>query len=440
MTDERGVAAGLWSELGGAPHHLESLQFTGTAGGLPSRFHVSTLAAAAIGVATLAAAELWALRTGKPVRRVTVDRRLASAAFKCEHYLSPKAAGWDPIAGDYEAADGWIRLHTNYSYHRAASLRALQCPEDRKSVATTVKAWKKDALESAIVAQHGCAAALRRGAEWKAHPQGRALDAEPLVSWDGVASPMEERASPDAPLAGVRVLDLTRVIAGPIGTRHLAALGAEVLRIDPPGFEEVALLLPETTRGKRRAFLDLKSADGRASLQRLVDDADVLVHGYRPGTLESLGLKLEKIVRIRYDAYGWSGPWAGRRGFDSLVQMSCGIAHPGSDGKPAPLPAQALDYGTGYLVAAAACRVLVDRKAEARLALARTAKRLMDLGEDGDPRAPGLGDVSDLLESVDSDFGPLRQVRQPGAIEGYDVKWKHAAGPLGVHPAAWASG
>jgi hypothetical protein len=439
--NERELAARLWAMLGGRAELLAHLEFSGPAGGLASRFEVSTLAAATIGVATLAIAELFSRRASRPMRAARVDRRAASAAFRCEHYLAPQgwkhAALWDPIAGDYEAADGWIRLHTNYPYHRAAALRALACPAEKETVAAAVRHWKADALESAIVAENGCAAALRTLEAWREHPQGRALATEPLVSWEGEGGRMKERAMGDAPLSGLRVLDLTRVIAGPVGTRHLAAFGAEVLRIDPPGFEEVPVLLPETTRGKRCAALDLKSAEGRKKFELLLKDADVLVHGYRPGAMEALGIELGEVVQVRYDAYGWSGAWAGRRGFDSLVQMSSGIAHPGNDGKPAPLPAQALDYGTGYLVAAAACRALVDGRRQARLALARTAKLLVDLGEGGDPAAPRLGDVGDLLERVDTEFGPVMQVPCPAAIEGHIVRWPELAGPLGRHPAQW---
>lgn len=454
MTDERELAARLWADLGGPAQALERIEFTGPPGGLPSRFEVSALAAASVAVGTLAIAEFSASRSpsGKTAAgKVLIHRPLASAAFRCEHYLQLQgwkhAALWDPIAGDYETADGWIRLHTNYGYHRAAALRALQCEGDRKTVAAEVKRWKKDELEAAIVAQNGCAAALRTRNEWRAHPQGLALQNEPLVSRQGTARSLAERRKAEAPLSGVRVLDLTRVIAGPVGTRHLAAFGADVLRVDPPGFEEVPALLPETTRGKRCAFVDLRSSEGRATFERLVREADVLVHGYRPGAMEGIGFPEDTIanlnpdlVTVRYDAYGWSGPWAARRGFDSLVQMSSGIAHPGTPGKPTPLPAQALDHATGYLIAAAACRALVERTAITRLALARTAKLLVDLGEGGDPAAPGLGDAGDLLEVSETGFGPVRQVRCPAAIEDYEVRWPQPAGPLGRHAPAWISG
>ncbi|HVC10224.1 MAG TPA: CoA transferase [Burkholderiales bacterium] len=448
MTPEQLLASTLWQALGGAPGAAQALEFAGPAGGLPSKFEVSTLACATIGVATLAAAELWAKRRGEPPRRVTVDRRLAAAAFRCERLLKPEGWTlpeiWDPIAGDYRAADGWIRLHTNYVHHRQAVLRVLGVAEEKEAVAQAVARRHAEELQDAVVEAGGAAASMRTIEAWARYPQGAALAAEPIVAREGRAGEMKERAAPAAPLAGVRVLDMTRVIAGPVGTRHLAAYGAEVLRIDPPGFEEMGALLPDMTRGKRCAALDLSTPEGRAALERLVAEADMLVHGHRPGALDRLGLTPARLralnpalVLVRSDAWGWSGPWAARRGFDSLVQMSTGIAHPGSDGKPTPLPAQALDHATGYLIAAAACRALADRCALSRLALARTAKLLVDLGQEGDPAAPGLGNVEDLLERSATAWGPVKQVPCAAAIEGFEVRWPVEAGPLGRHAAHW---
>src|SRR5215813_5319587 len=443
---ETSLTGALWSALDGDAALLGTLRFTGPAGGLPSRFRVSDLAAATIGVATLAAAELWAVRRNETPRAVTVDRRLASAAFRCERLLQPVAWTlpqlWDPIAGDYETADGWIRLHTNYSYHRDAVTKVLGVSGERQRVAAAVKSRNMTELEAAVVEAGGCAAALRTMDAWRSHPQGSALANEALCDWGEVLGPHALPGGASAPLSGVRVLDLTRVIAGPIGTRYLAAFGADVLRIDPPGFEEVGALLPETTRGKSCAALDLRERADRSTWEALVARADVLVHGYRPGAMEALGYPADRlrqlnpaVVVLRYDAYGWTGPWAHRRGFDSLVQMSTGIAHPGHDGRPTPLPAQALDHGTGYLLAAAACRALTEGRAGARVSLARTARLLMELGTDGDPYAPGLGEIDSLLEPGETTWGPVRQVPSPGRIEGHVVAWRKAAGPLGRDPA-----
>ena len=448
---ESRLAATLWSALGGDHTLLESVRFSGIGGGLPSRFHVSELATATIAVATLAAAELWAARRGEKLRAVTVDRRLAAAAFQCERLLRP--LNWtlpalrEPLTGDYETADGWIRLHTNYSYHRDALLRVLDVPAERGRVAAAVRSANATELETAIIDAGGCAATLRTIDAWRAHPQGAALASETLCNWDAAFAPHALLSDVSAPLRGVCVLDLTRVIAGPVATRYLAAFGADVLRIDPPSFEEVAALLPETTRGKRCAALDLREPRDRSAWERLIARADVLVHGYRPGALEALDYSAERLrelnpalVIVRCDAYGWGGPWAKRRGFDSLVQMSTGIAHPGHDGRPTPLPAQALDHGTGYLIAAAACRGLRDGWASARLSLARTARLLVELGIDGDPHAPALSDIDSLLETSNTVWGPVRQVPCAGQIEGHRVEWREPAGPLGRHLPRWIAG
>ena len=194
------------------------------------------------------------------------------------------------------------------------------------------------------------------------------------------------------PLQGIRVLDLTRILAGPVATRFLAGFGADVLRIDPIGWEEPGTV-PEVVLGKRCARLNLKDPADRAVLEQLLGQADVMIHGYRPDALARLGLDADRrralnpaLVDVSLDAYGWTGPWHGRRGFDSLVQMSTGIADAGmraaGSDRPVPLPCQAIDHATGYLMATAALRGLTERYASgvgssARASLARTARVLV---------------------------------------------------------------
>jgi crotonobetainyl-CoA:carnitine CoA-transferase CaiB-like acyl-CoA transferase len=352
-----------------------------------------------------------------------------------------------------------VRIHTNYRHHRDAALRALDAREAREDVARAIAARAAEDVETAIVREGGAAAMLRTPSEWAAHPQGRAVAAEPLILSETAPIPsgrrIDELRPGTPPLAGIRVVDLTRVIAGPICTRFLAAYGAEVLRLDPPGFAEVGALLPETTAGKRRASVDLRTEEGRAVLERLVVNADLLVCGYRSNALDRLGLRMERLREVNpalgvllLDAYGWTGPWSQRRGFDSLVQMSTGIAAPRSDDaggsrKPTPLPAQALDHGTGYLLAAAACRTLTERyrarvASVCRLSLARVARYLEDLGTNGDPGAPELSDVEPWRELAESSFGEMRRVRCPGRIDGIALPhWDLPAGALGVDAPVW---
>lgn len=462
--DEHALLRVLWRTVGGAPDALPDVRFDGPDEVLPSAFAVTRLAAQSIALATAAASELHARRNGVAPRAVRVDRRHAALAFRRELYLTPVGwtlpPPWDPIAGDYPTRDGWIRLHTNYAHHRDAALRVLGVPPERDAVARAVAARDAVELEQDVVDAGGCAAALRTLDEWRAHPQGQAVAAEPLVAREPreVRDAAPLRLAPHAlPLDGVRVLDLTRVIAGPTCTWFLAAYGAEVLRVDPPGFEEVPALLPDTTAGKRRAALDLTSAEGRVTLDALLRTAHVLVIGYRAGARRTLGLD-DDTLRARHpglivaalDAYGDRGPWRGRRGFDSLVQMASGIAARGREvyggERPHPLPAQALDHATGYLLAAATCRALVERldgrASTLRASLARTAKLLVDLGDSRDPHVamPSAADVEPLLEDVPTAWGPLRRLRLPGAIDGVAPVRGAPAGPLGADPARWREG
>lgn len=445
-----------WRSLGGSADRLDSIGFS-SEGSLPSAFPVTDLAGAAVAGAALAVAELAGLAWGRRPA-VTTDRRLASFWFG----WSLRPIGWklqnpwDPVGGDYRTADGWIRIHANASRHRAAALRVLGAGADPKEVARAVRGWCKTALEQAIVDAGGCAAEMRSVAEWAAHPQGGAVAREPLVHLDFHPSRAPDLPIDRArPLSGIRVLDLTRVLAGPVATRFLAGFGAEVLRLDPPDWDEPAVV-PEVTLGKRVARLDLRKAAGRAVFEDLLGRAHILVHGYRPGALEALGYGADArralapaLIDVSLDAYGWTGPWAGRRGFDSLVQMSSGIAQAGMDwagsDRPRPLPVQALDHATGYLMAAAAVRGLTERivngrSAEARCSLARTARFLVEGGsaEEAAPLRPeSVEDVAPGIEPTA--WGKARRLAPPVAIEGVPMRWHLPAAPLGSASPEWHS-
>ena len=449
------IAASAWTPLGGDPRALEALEFT-TDGALASTFAVSDLASAAVGVAALAVAELAGAHAGR-LPNVQVDRRLASFWFglslrPLDFRLQPP---WDPIAGDYRARDGWIRLHTNAPHHRAAAQRVLGAHGDRAAMAGAVAQWDTGALEAAIVAEHGCAAEMRSIAEWSGHAQGIAVAREPLVHQEPTSEGPAAlpTGSPAQPLAGIRVLDLTRVLAGPVASRFLAGYGADVLRIDPPDWNEAAIV-PETTLGKRCARLDLKTTAGLAAFESLLRDADVLLHGYRADALERLGFDASARQRLRpglvdvcLDAYGWTGPWRNRRGFDSLVQMSSGIAEAGmrwrNAEQPVPLPVQALDHATGYLIAATAARALTRRResgrgTQARLSLARTAKLLVDCGAGHDAPPFEKESERDRAPEVEvTSWGRAQRLTPPVTIDGAPMRWERPARELGADPARW---
>ncbi|MRW94573.1 acyl-CoA transferase [Duganella sp. FT80W] len=444
-----------WSALDLPITAIDAVRWTGE-GELPSYFPTTGLAAASVAAAALAVRELITAQGGAPAS-VTVDQRLASMWFSWSiHPVGwERPPLWDAVAGDYATADGWIRLHTNAPHHRTAALAVLGCAAEREAVAQAVSAWRGQELEDAIIAQSGCAAMMRSMAEWNTHPQGQSVANEPLIAFSetslAVARPWAWTS--DRPLAGLKVLDLTRVLAGPVATRFLAGYGADVLRIDPPTWSEPGVI-PEVTLGKRCARLDLTRPEDRAIFESLLAQADILVHGYRPAALERLGYGEQyrrqlnpTLIDVALNAYGWTGPWFGRRGFDSLVQMSSGIAHHGMQqqgaDKPVPLPVQALDHATGYLIAAAVVRALIarvnqGRTLQARLSLARTAKLLIDAP--AARPAPALAATSDAdyaPQLEQTEWGPARRYRSPAIIEGTPMHWPRPASSLGSATASW---
>lgn len=368
---------------------------------------------------------------------MAIDVGHAAEAFRSERHTrvigeEPKPL-WAPLSGDYEAADGWVRLHANYPHH-AAAIRAALGEDPRPEVARLPAVE----VEERVLAAGGAAAAMRTREDWLTNGPGTAIQEEPLVSIEKIGeAPLEAARPASTPLAGVRVLDLTHVIAGPVCGRVLAAHGADVLHVTPPNWPVLLDLVRDTDFGKRQATAELGD-----ELRALVADADVFVQSYRPDSLAHKGfgptdLAALKpgIVVVSLAAYGHTGPWRARRGFDSLVQMSSGIAaHAGMD-KPRALPAQALDHGTGWLAAYGAMTALRRRATDGgswhvRLSLARTAEWLHDLGRQDEQ--PSEVDLTPLLTETDSDFGRLTHIRVPSASV-------ELAGPRkpGRDPAVW---
>ncbi|MEG3130243.1 CoA transferase [Pantoea cypripedii] len=450
------LAAALWQQmwqgLRGADDTAPPLAFS-QPDTFRSCYAVSELAATSIGLATQALSDLL----GRPAP-VSVNVRLASRWFQHSFIPlnRPSAALWDPFAGDYATADGWIRLHTNASHHRQAMESVLGVHADRAALAAEVMQWSAGTLEQAIVDAGGCAAEMRSVQQWQQHPQGIAVSQEPLFARQATAAGTipDWPLSAARPLYGIRVLDLTRIIAGPVATRFLASLGAQVLRIDPPGWQEPTLE-EEITSGKRCARLDLKSRDGLAQLRSLLTQADVLVHGYRADALEKLGLDAATrqqlspgLVDVSLNAWGWSGPWRNRRGFDSLVQMACGIAHQGmqwsGSATPTPLPVQALDHATGYMLAAAVLEGLRQRRNhgtgwQARLSLARTALLLQQHGfAPGNEQTGIASQADDALPALEiTHWGIGARLRAASYLPGTPQLWATPGVPLGSSTPRW---
>ena len=455
------ILADLWTLAGGDLAALNAVTLTGQEPQLPSSFRVAAAAQASIAAAGLAAAQLWKLRSGQP-QDVAVDMRHAVVECRSERYLrvdgKPPGPTWDAIAGIYKTRDQrFVRLHTNFPHHRAAVCKVLNCRPERDDVQAALMQWDGEVFETAAYAG-GCVVAMMRSyPEWSALPHAKALAALPLISIEkiGEAAPRPWPAG-DRPLAGLRVLDLSRVIAGPVAGRTLAVHGADVLLISGPDLPAIPWLTIDTGRGKLTSFVELKNEQGRGVLRDLLAQADIFSQGYRPRALAALGFSPEDaarispgIVYVSLSAYGHAGPWAERRGFDSLVQTATGFNHAegqaaGVDG-PKELPAQMLDHATGYLMAFGAMMARARQSRQGgswhvRVSLAQTGRWLWNLGRvaDGFKTEDLKGEtVERFIEEIPSGFGPLRSVKHSAVLSKTPAFWGRPAMPLGSHPPQW---
>ncbi|WP_181801118.1 CoA transferase [Streptomyces shenzhenensis] len=472
----------IWDSLGGDKEALDRVRFEGH-GALRSPFAVTDLAAASFGAAGLALGDLVAT-TGGGRPEVRVDRVLASGWFDLpvgpSQPLDPSARQGVPHTWMCEfrtADDRWLRVQATFPTLRSRIARALGTAEDPAAFEAEIRRHPAEDIERSLVDAGAAVAVSRSVAEWRAHAQGCAVATEPVVRIDsGGAGDDTWKPTPGRPLAGIRVLDLTRVISGPMATRFLAACGAEVLRIDRPGSDESSGVFgrgSDIMLGKRWAFLDLRTTDGRERFLRLLSEADVLVHGYRPGGLDSLVAPEVRatvrpgLVEVALNAYGWTGPWKDRRGFDTLVQFSSGLADATTTwaladpvhrtpinalgrlvdaDRPRHLPVEALDFATGYQIAAAAIRGLTRRVTTgegsvSRLSLARTAALLIGAGqiaEDPEIRLPLDGPYEDHVH-VSGDGSPVKRLRFPVAVEDTPLFWERPFEAAGSSAPRWCT-
>jgi crotonobetainyl-CoA:carnitine CoA-transferase CaiB-like acyl-CoA transferase len=425
-----------------------------------SAFRVTDAAITSVALALAAVAAFDEQRTGRP-QRASLDGRHAAAAFHSERLLRLCSDGdlglWDPLAGNYPTADGWIRLHTNLPHHRDATLRTLGTAPDRAAVAAAVRRWDTGDLEREVSDAGGVAARMRTRDEYLAHPQRAAVVGRPLVDLDLELDPAggaRPRWLGDGRvLDGIRVLDLTRVIAGPVAGRFLASFGADVVRVDPPLADGLALEI-ETGPGKRRTTIDLRDPAGRHRFERLVSKADVLLEGFRPGALAHLGYPDRRLRELapglvvgHLSAYGDRGPWAARRGFDSVVQVATGLAHAcGFDPATGPgrLPAQALDHASGYLLAAGVVAGLCRQQRDASIStvlvsLARTGEWLAAMGHRDRPERPLPREAVDGLLDVwrDTPWGDVEHLRPPGRVGDRPARWSRPPVPRSDADVTW---
>ena len=464
----RDVVAALWHDAQLPADGLDHLDLIGHDPVLPSSFAVGTAVQASLGAAALAA-ELWHQRSAGGARqRVSVDMTHA-ALDSCGHFsldgLVPDP--WDRLSGLYpcgaDTTPGWVRIHANFAHHRERALRLLGCatgPEtERAAVAQALRSWRAEDFELAAANAGAVVAALRSFDEWDAHPQSRVVAARPLVSIEridaaGQADPLRwpALARGAAPLHGLRVLDLTRILAGPVAGRTLAAYGAEVMLLNAPHLPNIASIA-DTSRGKLSALVDLRESTGRDALRHLLRDAHVFMQGYRPGALAALGFAPTELARLRpgivcvsLSAYGPGGPWANRRGFDSLVQTATGLNHAEAQAagaaQPKALPMQALDYSAGFLLAFGTQAALWRQQAEGgswqvQVSLAGVAHWLRGLGSVADGFAVTPLPFEPYLEYADSGFGRLGALRHAAQFSLTPARWAQPSMPPGSHPPVW---
>jgi CoA-transferase family III len=446
-----------WSDLPTAA--LDHVLFLGLEPVAKSSFAVDAAAQSTIAASALAACELGFVR-GVNRQSVTVDRKHAVAQCKTWFSLDGKVSElWDRFSGLYPAKDGWVRVHANFAHHRDGALRLLgleSANTSREQAERAMLNWRAVDFETAA-AQHGLVAtALRSFDEWDATEQGKAVAALPLFRMKkvGDAKPLPIPALKETQLAleGVRVLDLTRILAGPVAGADLACFGADVMLVNSPHLPNIEALA-ETSRGKRSVHVDLRNSTGQSDLRQLISGAHVFIQGYRPGGLASLGFAHEQlaamrpgIVTVSLSAYGSEGPWRDRKGFDSLLQTAMGFnvaeAQAYGESKPRAMPLQIIDHATGHLMAFLVSVALCRQQTEGgswhiEVSLAQTAHWLRMLGRD-DPYA-GLAqlDVTPYLQTTASGFGELKAVSPSAQLGRTPAHWRRLSVPPGFDAPRW---
>lgn len=426
-----------------------------------SRLPVGALATDSVALASLAVELVAQQRFARDLAPVQVERSRVAASFGSERVLRIDGEAppvWAPLSGFWCARDGWVRTHANYPHHEHAlrCLLGLPATVGKEEVAAAITSWQAVELEEQAAQVGAIVGMVRTAKEWSEHPHGRTVNAAPLIEQRhvGPAAPRPWLTG-SAPLSGIRVLDLTRVIAGPIAARDLAVAGAEVLRVDSPHLEETGWIHLDTGQGKRSTLLDLRAATGWEQFERILSRADVVITGYRPGALSRFGLDAESLaerhpglVTASVSAWGFAGRWSGRRGFDSIVQAASGIAQAeGADGvTPGALPVQALDHSTGHFLAAAIVLALREQRQQGgsidvRMSLARTAHALLTSTDRVETPPEEALPLPVRERRLSATSGPSSMTYAPPvlAFTGAPDDYAQVGGRWGADAAEWAS-
>lgn len=468
--DTRDSIKYIWKGLGLPEQALESLILDEDGYDYPSSFKIRHLAQSSIALSALGAAAIQSLRQPRSFPKVTVRCRHACLEFKTEQLftidgVAPESS-WGPIGGLHATSDGHIRIHDNFLHHRYGALKLLGLDEKayRDDVSKEVKKWKKVELEEAGCRNKLVMHALRSYAEWDALPHASQVSSFPILirkindeGPKGLPGNMKQDA--DRCLRGLRVLELSRVIAAPVAGKTLAAHGADVLWVTSPNLPDLPALDRNLSRGKRTIQLELDNTDDVETMRRLVSECDVFIQGYRPGSLAARGFGAAELVELKsgliyanLSAFGPSGPWSDRRGFDSLVQTCTGMniaeaEHYGDGAAARPLPCQALDYAGGYFLATGIAAALYKRATEGgswevHISLAGVMKYLRSLGQragkTGFEHTDPAQDVpNEFFEERDSGFGRCRGLKHAADIEGLTPGWDIMPKPLGSDDPRW---
>ncbi|MEE9255498.1 MAG: CoA transferase [Pseudomonadales bacterium] len=444
----------ILSALGRPLDADDELEIIGCDPQLRTRFRIAEAGAATLAGVGLTVSDLGVKRSGRS-QKIRIETSAAAAALRSSGYLRRENTDlptpWDAISGFYQSGDDrWVQLHCNFPHLRDGTLAVLGCANDREEVQSALRNWKAAELEAVCIDRGLCVSLVREPQEWRAQPHAAAVDTLPLMEIEKIGDSAPE-SLPEAPrpLSGIRVLDLSRVLAGPTCGRTLAEHGATVMRISAPHLPSIESLVMDTGHGKLAAHVDLDTEAGVSQLRELVGRSDVFSQAYRPQTLDARGFSPHELAALRpgivyvtLSAFGHVGPMSERRGYDTLVQSATGIAaENGDSSKPRHLPASALDYITGYLAAAGAMRALALRAEHGgsylvRVSLCQTAHWLQALGRVDADDVPRL-DVDHLMMTSDTPFGRLRHLGPVLELSETPPFWERPTVPLGTHAPRW---
>lgn len=431
-----------------------------------TQFKIGEVCASVIAGIGVAVSDIWELKTGRR-QNVAIDARRAAAALRSTTYMQrPQADGsfenvvnqnhesMIKITQPWPAKDGrWVLPHFGLPNLQAKMLKLLECEPNPDSVSRAVAKWDALDLENAIDENRVCGGMVRTNSEWLEHPHGQALAAKPIVEIIKIGdSDPEPFPEGDRPLSGIRALDLTRILAGPIAGRTMAEHGADVLMVAAEHVPQIKEHVMDTSHGKRSSFLNLSVAEDAARLKELVRDADVFSQGYRPGVLENQGFGPEElaahrpgIVYVSISCYGADGPFSHRGGWEQVAQTMTGICNDGSPDRPTLLPAAACDYTTGYLAAYGALLALARRARDGgsyhvRVSLCQSGMFIYRQGKTAfDQPNMNLSDAELAQLRIDSEpkHGPLRHLGPVLHLSETQPHWVRPTPVLGGDTPEW---